>query len=182
MKSGFLKIHYNDNVFIAIDPLKKNELINVNGLNVKILEDIPGGHKIALKNIGGNENILKYGHVIGHAVIDIPAGSWVHSHNIKTNLNEIIEYSYNPVESKPEKIHDNLKSAISALKEIDENTFTQENIKNVLMSIANTLESRGELLHPVRYALSGLDKSPDPFIIAEILGKNETLSRLQKVV
>ena len=39
------------------------------------------------------------------------------------------------------------------------------------MQIANTLENRGELLHPVRYALSGLDKSPDPFIIAEILGK-----------
>ena len=108
MKSGFLKIHYNDNVFIAIDSLKKNELINVNGLNVKILEDIPGGHKIALKNIGGNENILKYGHVIGHAVIDIPAGSWVHSHNTKTNLNEIIEYSYNHVGSKREKIQANL--------------------------------------------------------------------------
>ena len=50
------------------------------------------------------------------------------------------------------------------------------------MQIANTLENRGELLHPVRYALSGLDKSPDPFIIAEILGKNETLSRLQKAL
>jgi Anticodon binding domain len=41
------------------------------------------------------------------------------------------------------------------------------------------LESRGEILHPVRYALSGLEKSPDPFIIASIIGKNETLSRLQ---
>ena len=60
--------------------------------------------------------------------------------------------------------------------------FTNENIKNVLMQIANTLENRGELLHPVRYALSGLDKSPDPFVIADILGKNETLSRLQKAI
>jgi len=50
------------------------------------------------------------------------------------------------------------------------------------MKIADSLENRGELLHPIRFALSGLDKSPDPFIIAEILGKNETISRLQKAI
>jgi len=78
------------------------------------------------------------------------------------------------------KISANLNLAIIALKEIEENNFSMENIKNALMSVANNLENRGELLHPVRMALSGLDKSPDPFIIAEILGKNETISRLQK--
>lgn len=82
----------------------------------------------------------------------------------------------------PEKITSNLNLAIGALMEIDESSFTQEDIKNTLMSIADNLETRGELLHPVRYALSGLDKSPDPFTIAEILGKNETISRLQKAI
>ncbi|MFA5095169.1 MAG: glutamate--tRNA ligase [Candidatus Paceibacterota bacterium] len=81
-----------------------------------------------------------------------------------------------------EKISQNLTEAINELNKLEEKDFNQENIKNVLMEIANKLESRGELLHPVRYALSGLDKSPDPFIIAEILGKNETLSRLQKTI
>jgi glutamyl-tRNA synthetase len=81
-----------------------------------------------------------------------------------------------------QKISDNLKQAINVLEKIDEKDFNQENIKNALMSIANKLDSRGELLHPLRFALSGLDKSPDPFIIAEILGKNETLSRLQKAI
>ena len=81
-----------------------------------------------------------------------------------------------------EVISNNLKQAINALEKIKEEDFLVENIKNVLIQIANNLESRGELLHPVRYALSGLDKSPDPFIIAEILGKNETLSRLQKAI
>ena len=81
-----------------------------------------------------------------------------------------------------EKISENLKEAVNALEKINEKDFTNENIKNVLMQIADKLENRGELLHPVRYALSGLDKSPDPFIIAEILGKNETLSRLQKAI
>jgi len=81
-----------------------------------------------------------------------------------------------------EKISNNLKQAINALQGLEEKDFDQENIKSILMTVADKLENRGELLHPVRFALSGLDKSPDPFIIAEILGKNETLSRLQKAV
>ncbi len=83
---------------------------------------------------------------------------------------------------KLEKISKNISQAVSELEKINEKDFILENIKKVLMQVANTLESRGELLHPVRYALSGLDKSPDPFVIAEILGKNETLLRLQKAI
>ncbi len=82
----------------------------------------------------------------------------------------------------PEKISNNLKQAINILQALSEKDFTKENIKKSLMQIADKLENRGGLLHPVRYALSGKDQSPDPFIIAEILGKNETLSRLQKAV
>lgn len=81
-----------------------------------------------------------------------------------------------------ENITANLKLAMNSLEKLDEENFTKENVKSNLMQIADTLESRGEILHPVRVALSGLDKSPDPFIIAEILGKNETLSRLQKAI
>ena len=84
--------------------------------------------------------------------------------------------------STPEKISANLKEAHDMLSKLNEDDFTMENIKNTLMQVADKLESRGELLHPVRFALSGLDKSPDPFTIAEILGKNETLLRLQKAI
>ena len=80
------------------------------------------------------------------------------------------------------KISTNLKEAHDALEKVSENDFTMDTVKKALMQIADKLESRGELLHPVRFALSGLDKSPDPFTIAEILGKNETLSRLQKAI
>ena len=86
----------------------------------------------------------------------------------------------------PEKIKENINLAIETLQKIDENNFILENIKNNLMFIADNLPSRGEgrgsFLHPIRYALSGRDKSPDPFTIAGILGKNETISRLQKAV
>jgi glutamyl-tRNA synthetase len=79
-----------------------------------------------------------------------------------------------------EKTKENIKNVISILESISE--FNLENIKEKIMEYANTLPSRGEVLHPMRFALSGLDKSPDPFTIAEILGKNETISRLQKAI
>ncbi|MEI7765717.1 MAG: glutamate--tRNA ligase [bacterium] len=84
--------------------------------------------------------------------------------------------------TSPDKISSNLKEAIISLQKLDEKEFSLENIKVTLMQIADKLENRGELLHPVRFALSGLDKSPDPFTIAEILGKNETILRLQKAI
>lgn len=80
------------------------------------------------------------------------------------------------------KILENLKEAHAILEKISEEDFTVENIKKVLMDLASRKESRGEILHPIRYALSGLDKSPDPFVIADILGKNETLERIKKAL
>ena len=50
------------------------------------------------------------------------------------------------------------------------------------MELADSLENRGQLLHPVRFALSGLEKSPDPFILADILGKEEAIKRLNKAI
>lgn len=70
--------------------------------------------------------------------------------------------------SSLEKIKENLKEVLYALEEISESDFTENKIKEILMKIADGKESRGEVLHPIRYALSGLDRSPDPFIIASI--------------
>lgn len=84
--------------------------------------------------------------------------------------------------SSPEKTAKNLEKAHKALQNIPAEQFTKEFVKDILMQIANLLPTRGELLHPVRYALSGMDRSPDPFVIAEILGKDETLSRIQNAI
>ncbi len=86
---------------------------------------------------------------------------------------------YKDTDMKQIKFH--LGEAQRLISLIPENDFTYDNIKNALMNYAETLPSRGELLHPVRFALSGQDRSPDPFIIATVLGKNETIQRLQKV-
>lgn len=84
--------------------------------------------------------------------------------------------------STAETIINNLKNAIDKLDEIEDNDFKKDKIKECLNSISNLTGKVGEVLHPVRFALSGLDKSPDPFILAEILGKKETLGRLEKAV
>jgi len=51
---------------------------------LKAQQDIPIGHKLALKDIKSGETIVKYGHDIGRAIADIGAGSHAHVHNIKT--------------------------------------------------------------------------------------------------
>ncbi len=43
-------------------------------------------------------------------------------------------------------------------------------------------KGRGDVLWPMRFALSGCDKSPDPFLLCEALGKNECLARLEHAV
>lgn len=81
-----------------------------------------------------------------------------------------------------DEVNQNLEKAINELSEIKEDEFNKEKVKEVLMKLANELESRGKLLHPVRFALSGQDRSPDPFVIAEILGRDETISRLREAL
>lgn len=63
--------------------------------NVEV--NLENGHKYALQSIKAGERIIKYGMPIGVALEDIPHGAHVHSHNMKTGLDSILEYEYNPV-------------------------------------------------------------------------------------
>ena len=85
-----------DNVVVALHPIAKGTLVEVDGLAVTALEDIPQGHKMAVKPIKNGENVIKYGFPIGHATADAAPGSWMHTHNVHTNLSGEVEYSYNP--------------------------------------------------------------------------------------
>ena len=49
---------------------------------VKVIGDVPFGHKIAVVPIGKGENIVKYGETIGRANTDIAKGEYVHVHNL----------------------------------------------------------------------------------------------------
>jgi len=53
-------------------------------LHAKATEDIPLGHKLALKDLSPEETVIKYGSEIGRVVRAIGAGQHVHTHNLKT--------------------------------------------------------------------------------------------------
>lgn len=62
--------------------------------NVEV--DLNTGHKRALRDLKNGENVIKYGCPIGHATCDIKKGDSVHTHNLKTNLGENVEYDFSP--------------------------------------------------------------------------------------
>ena len=78
-----------------------NERDNV-GVTLVGNEKIPSGHKFALRDVGAGEPIIKYGEVIGRATADIAPGEWVHTHNLKSHLDEAATYSYEPKITAPE--------------------------------------------------------------------------------
>lgn len=78
-----------DNVATIFGQVKANSEIDVidskgNKTVVKVLENIPYGHKIALKEIGKGEHIIKYGEGLGIATEEITVGQHVHIHNIES--------------------------------------------------------------------------------------------------
>lgn len=55
---------------------------------IEVSQEIPDGHKLALSPIRNGESIIKYGIVIGQATQDIPEGTWVHLHCMKSLVDE----------------------------------------------------------------------------------------------
>lgn len=53
-----------------------------NKSQIRILSDIPYGHKVALTDIHIGEEIIKYGEAIGVATREIAAGDYIHAHNM----------------------------------------------------------------------------------------------------
>ncbi|MFZ2151858.1 MAG: glutamate--tRNA ligase family protein, partial [Minisyncoccia bacterium] len=76
-----------------------------------------------------------------------------------------------------ENAQKHLQEVRSILISIPEDLWTPENIKHGVWEYAEKV-GRGNVLWPLRYSLSGKDKSPDPFLLAFVLGKEETLSRI----
>ena len=56
-----------------------------------------------------------------------------------------------------------------------------DNIKNILMKLAEE-KGKGNILWPLRVSLSGKEKSPDPFNLVYILGREVTIKRIESVV
>lgn len=88
------------------------------------------------------------------------------------------EYDANSLvwkKSTPEKAKEYLNNILKFLENAD--FSSSEKIKESVWSYVEEM-GRGDVLWPMRYALSGKDKSPDPFTLAYIFGKEETISRI----
>ena len=101
--SRILQIHPDDNVAVALEPLKAGEVVETSAGAVTLREDIPQGHKLALMDIPSEAAVVKYGFPIGHATQAIHVGDWVHSHDLATSLNEeaVTAAAITPVQEAP---------------------------------------------------------------------------------
>ena len=87
---------------------------------------------------------------------------------------------------RPQTAENGLQGLLKLVEGLGEGV-SAEAVKETLMPLADEAEARGKggrgaLLWPLRYALSGQERSPDPFTLISILGKNEAVSRMQKAI
>ncbi len=72
-----IQVHERDNVAIVVESggLKAGSLLQG---GVRLVEDVPQGHKVALRDLSAGDAIIRYGEVVGYAETDLPSGSWIH--------------------------------------------------------------------------------------------------------
>ena len=80
-----MKLAAQDNVAVALRALRRGETVTLDGIACVVDRDIAVGHKLAARAIAPGETILKYNCPIGVATRAIPAGAYVHTHNVASS-------------------------------------------------------------------------------------------------
>jgi len=81
------------------------------------------------------------------------------------------------------EVKDNLEVVYKLIDKIPEENWTNDSLNDAVYSYIKAREFKvGDYLWPMRVALSGQEKSPGPFDIAEVIGKSETLLKIQKAI
>lgn len=84
MEDAIIVIHEKDNVAVTLRDLEPGEAVLPAGrAPLAAAEAVPAGHKIALRDIGKGEEIIKYGEAVGVSTTLIQRGAWVHTHNLE---------------------------------------------------------------------------------------------------
>ena len=85
--SAAILTNTKDNVATATMRLNKDDIISLKAggheISVRVMQEIPSGHKLAIRNIRKGEAVIKYGEIIGLATCEIHQGEHVHVHNIE---------------------------------------------------------------------------------------------------
>ncbi len=105
MNRQALRIHPRDTVAVAVQPLHAGQEISIANRRIVLSRDIPQGHKFSLKRMATGEPVIKYGFPIGTASREIPLGTHVHTHNVRTRLTDeeiVRRYQPEPTSAYPE--------------------------------------------------------------------------------
>lgn len=96
----YIQIHPKDNVAVALADLPAGEVLHLSGRDVALREAIPVGHKIALADLKELDQVIKYGYPIGHVLRRVQSGEWINEQVLKTSLEGIQSYVYQPVKTE----------------------------------------------------------------------------------
>ncbi len=89
MKKSYIVMDPEDNCATSLEDIPKDKEIEIKeGEVIKINQNIPFGHKFALRDIAVGDLIKKYGQIIGIVTENIKKGDWIHTHNIKSHYLE----------------------------------------------------------------------------------------------
>lgn len=77
----FIQLEKEDNVVVAVTPFQKGDILHLGEIQIKVINEVPSGHKLSIKNIRRKEPVIKYGLSVGVALVDIIPGEHVHIHN-----------------------------------------------------------------------------------------------------
>lgn len=94
MQANYIRIHKDDKVAVALCPLVAGTEIVIDERSFPLVEDIPQGHKFALEDLAAGERVIKYGYPIGITKEPVKTGAWIHVHNMKTALGDLLSYTY----------------------------------------------------------------------------------------
>ena len=82
-----LVLDKKDNVATAVRRLEKGDSISVgiedSTAKIILLQEVPFGHKFALRDIRQGDPVIKYGETMGQATVNIHTGEHVHIHNVE---------------------------------------------------------------------------------------------------
>ena len=101
--NDLVRITPQDAVAVALRPVKAGETVSWGEGTLTLKEDIPMGHKAALRDIRKGEAVIKYGYPIGEATEEISKGTHVHTHNLRTLLSGEKEYEWHPMHPQTRK-------------------------------------------------------------------------------
>lgn len=87
-----IRAHERDDVAVAMRDLRAGQTVLLGGEAASITQDIPAGHKFALRAIEKGAPVFRYGAEIGGATADITVGEHVHTHNLATALSGELVY------------------------------------------------------------------------------------------